>query len=92
MTTAREDLLAMYPIGGLDAANRAIIEAGVDHILAKRDAELEAKLRVLHTPIGGHGGPYCGTCTQEEEQPAPVGWWVPFPCPTILAVNPAATA
>lgn len=57
-----------------------------------RLAELEAKLRVFHKPIDGDGGPYCETCTQEEEQPPPVGWWVPFPCPTILIVNPEATA
>lgn len=89
-TTAREDLLAMYPLGGLDAANRAIVEAGVDQILAKRDAELETRLRVIHQPIAGDGGPYCTVCTQDEEQPKPIGWWVPFPCPTILAVSPKA--
>lgn len=42
--------------------------------------------RALHQPIDGDGGPYCGTCTQDEEQPKPIGWWVPFPCPTIQAL------
>jgi hypothetical protein len=45
------------------------------------------RLRDLHKPIAGDGGPYCETCAQEEQQPLPVGWWVPFPCPTIQAVD-----
>lgn len=45
MTTAREDLLAMFPIGGLDERNRAIVEAGVDLILAKHAHELAERQR-----------------------------------------------
>lgn len=43
--------------------------------------------RALHQPIAGEGGPYCDTCTQEERQPQPVGWWVPLPCPTVQALD-----
>jgi hypothetical protein len=46
-----------------------------------------AQAIALHQPIGGDGGPYCDTCTQEEKQPAPTGWWVPFPCPTVRALT-----
>ncbi len=49
-----------------------------------------AKAIALHQPIGGDGGPYCETCTQEEKQPQPVGWWVPFPCPTVQALTGVA--
>jgi hypothetical protein len=45
------------------------------------------KALALHQPIGGDGGPYCETCTQEERQPDPIGWWVPFPCPTVKALT-----
>jgi hypothetical protein len=40
-----------------------------------------------HQPIDGTGGPYCQTCTQDEEQPAPIGWWVPYPCPTVVTLT-----
>ncbi|MCX4809027.1 DUF6085 family protein [Streptomyces sp. NBC_01239] len=50
------------------------------------EARIEAAC-ALHQPIEGEGGPYCDTCTQEEEQPRPVGWWVPFPCPTVTALT-----
>lgn len=93
MSTAREDLLAMiFATSHLDEKNRKVVEEGVDQILAKRDAELEARLRLIHQPVAGEGGPYCTVCSQEESQPAPVGWWVPWPCPTILAVNPETHA
>ncbi len=46
-----------------------------------------AKAISLQQPIAGDDWPYCETCTQEEKQPAPIGWWVPFPCPTVQALT-----
>jgi uncharacterized protein DUF6221 len=47
-------------------------------------AECATKRRLIteHRPIDG----MCGHCSQDEEQPAPVGWWVPTPCETLLAL------
>lgn len=42
----------------------------------------------LHQPVVGEDTTrWCGVCSQDEEQPQPVGWWVPFPCPTVLALQ-----
>lgn len=54
---------------------------------ARRRAETAIKEALaIHQPIAGEGGPYCDTCTQDEEQPKPAGWWVPYPCPTVVAL------
>lgn len=61
----------------------------VREVAALRTAITAALAR--HQPIAGDGGPYCITCTQEEKQPPPVGWWVPYPCETaeiLTAVSP----
>lgn len=64
-------------------------EAQTDDAAATYRAQLKIEQERIrralahHQPVDGDGGPYCDTCTQEEEQPAPVGWWVPFPCPTV---------
>ncbi|ELP67619.1 hypothetical protein STRTUCAR8_08597 [Streptomyces turgidiscabies Car8] len=63
---------------------------------AGRVQELEAVLasvRQLHQPIADDSGPsYCQTCTQEGTQPQRVGWWVPYPCPTVAALDSVAPA
>jgi hypothetical protein len=47
--------------------------------------EVEAKRAILaeHAALGEG---YCPRCSQDEEQPLPVGWWVPAPCPTMRAL------
>lgn len=48
---------------------------------------IEAAL-ALHQPIPGEGDTrWCQVCSQREVQPQPVGWWVPFPCPTVRALS-----
>lgn len=45
------------------------------------------RVRKLHPSIPGEGGTlWCQVCSQEEIQPPPVGWWVPWPCPTVAAL------
>lgn len=51
-------------------------------------AALREQIAALHEPIAGEGDTrWCSTCSQEDEQPQPVGWWVPWPCPTMQAVD-----
>lgn len=50
-------------------------------------AAVRDRVRAHHQPITGDGGPYCQTCTQEDRQPPPIGWWVPYPCPTVAALD-----
>lgn len=64
---------------------QALDEADGQHMKAL--SALRAQIHALHQPIAGDGGPYCQTCTQEEKQPPPVGWWVPYPCPTVQAIT-----
>jgi len=47
-----------------------------------------AKVRELHQPVSAREQ-FCMACSQEEKQPDPVGWWVPWPCPTIRALPEA---
>lgn len=45
-------------------------------------------VRALHQPTAGEADTqWCSVCSQDEEQPQPTGWWVPWPCPTIAAVD-----
>lgn len=45
------------------------------------------RVRKLHAPIAGEGDTrWCQVCSQEEIQPQPIGWWVPWPCPTVAAL------
>jgi hypothetical protein len=62
-------------------------EAAAYRAQLRIEQERIKRARALHQPIAGEGGPYCDTCTQEEEQPKPTGWWVPFPCPTVQALT-----
>lgn len=40
-----------------------------------------------HTPTPrDSSGEYCMVCSQAEEQPQPVGWWMPWPCRTVLGL------
>lgn len=49
------------------------------------------RVRELHQPIAGEAGTrWCQVCSQEDEQPQPVGWWVPWPCPTVQALGAQA--
>jgi len=51
-----------------------------------------AKARAIHQPVAGEGDTqWCQVCAQEERQPQPVGWWVPFPCPTVQALEGTGT-
>lgn len=46
------------------------------------------RVRKLHPSIPGEGDTlWCQVCSQEEIQPQPVGWWVPWPCPTVRALD-----
>ena len=67
------------------AAIMAVLPAGSEDTTTTRAAV--ERVLALHKPIAGDGGPYCETCTQEERQPQPVGWWVPWPCPTVQALD-----
>lgn len=60
---------------------RALDEA--DGLHMKELSTLRERIRALHQPITGEGGPYCETCTQGEAQLWPVAWSVPSPCPTV---------
>lgn len=65
-----------------DRRHKAVIDR-VDQLLARI-----ARARSLHQPIPGENGTrWCQVCSQEEWQPHPVGWWVPFPCPTLQALE-----
>lgn len=51
---------------------------------------LREQVTAIHQPVAGEGGTqWCQVCSQEEIQPQPVGWWVPWPCPTMQAVAEA---
>jgi hypothetical protein len=80
--------------GRADATFAAAARTDVPTLLAeiRRLCTVNAQARSLHQPIAGDGGPYCQTCTQEEQQPPPIGWWVPFPCPTAQTLDGAASA
>ncbi|GAA3852183.1 hypothetical protein GCM10023084_02970 [Streptomyces lacrimifluminis] len=73
-----------------DAGESADAAAGS---YAGRAEELEAILahvRRLHLPVAGEDNTrWCNTCSQEEQQAPPVGWWVPYPCPTVAALDRA---
>jgi hypothetical protein len=46
------------------------------------------RVRALHQPIAGEADTqWCQVCSQEEHQPQPIGWWVPWPCPTLQALD-----
>ncbi|MDX3714393.1 hypothetical protein PV733_36810 [Streptomyces europaeiscabiei] len=64
-----------------------VADAVLAVLAAPADRAALERVRALHQPIEGDGGPYCQTCTQEEVQPQPVGWWVPLPCPTMQVVD-----
>lgn len=51
----------------------------------RRIAEVAALRAVLaeHATVDG----CCGRCSPDEEQPQPVGWWIPAPCPTVRALG-----
>lgn len=45
-------------------------------------------IKSVHPPIRGEGdSQWCEVCSQEEHQPQPTGWWIPWPCPTVVAVT-----
>ncbi len=52
-----------------------------DRVLA--DVEVKRQIITEHEPIGEVSGTFCSRCSQDEEQPPPVGWWIPFPCRTL---------
>jgi hypothetical protein len=42
------------------------------------------ELRKIHTAyVDSDGKKWCVVCTQNREQPFPIGWWVEWPCPTL---------
>lgn len=50
------------------------------------------RVRAIHQPVAGEADTqWCQVCSQDEEQPQPVGWWVPWPCPTIRALTDQPT-
>jgi hypothetical protein len=72
-------------VGGGDAEAERVLRKLKDEYAH----ELAEKIRVIHQPIAGEGGTqWCQVCSQEEIQPQPVGWWVPWPCPTLAAIDP----
>ncbi|QJT04387.1 hypothetical protein G9272_32230 [Streptomyces asoensis] len=77
----------------MDAARDAVLAVSPSAVVsADRATLLREAIAALHQPIEGEGGQYCETCTQEERQPQPVGWWMPWPCPTVQAVDAALSA
>ena len=42
------------------------------------------ELRKIHVPyVDSDGVKWCTVCTNDREQPFPIGWWVLWPCPTL---------
>jgi len=40
-----------------------------------------------HKPSYGEGGPACGRCSADEHDQYGMGWWMPYPCPTVAAMT-----
>lgn len=50
----------------------------------------ERNILTEHAPTPREAsGEYCSVCSQAEEQPQPVGWWVPYPCRTVVGLAKA---
>ncbi|MCI3277578.1 hypothetical protein [Streptomyces cylindrosporus] len=77
-------IVAWQPLDVLVERLLAAVVSGVD-------GSLRDRIAALHQPVAGEGDTrWCQTCSQEERQPDPVGWWVPWPCPTMQAVSGAS--
>lgn len=78
--------------GGADRTvqNMQLITAFADPTVVLARVAAERDILADHTPTPrDSSGEYCSVCSQSEEHPQPVGWWVPYPCRTVLGLAKA---